>query len=72
MVIPYGFHYDLVSKLLFSLRVRTYDGAVLINFCESVDHDMILLYLDPIMERLLKFLNNPSGNPSMVHYLIAT
>jgi hypothetical protein len=32
-----------------------------------VERDTLLPYLDPIVERLLKWLNNPAGNPSMVH-----
>ena len=41
-------------------------AAALINFCDGVERDTLLPYLDPIVERLLKLLNNPTGNPSMV------
>ena len=47
-------------------RVHAHAAAALINFCEGVERDTLLPYLDPIVERLLKLLNNPSGNPSMV------
>ena len=36
---------------------------VLINFCEGVERDTLLPYLDPIIERLLKLLN-PSQDRS--------
>ena len=47
-------------------RVHAHAAAALINFCECVERDTLLPYLDPIVEHLLKLLNNPSGNPSMV------
>ena len=52
----------------FSLKkkVHAHAAAALINFCEGVERDTLLPYLDPIVERLLKLLNNPAGNPSMV------
>ena len=31
-----------------------------------MERDTLLPYLDPIVERLLKLLNNPAGNPPMV------
>ena len=50
----------------FPERVHAHAAAALINFCEGVERDTLLPYLDPIVERLLKLLNNPAGNPSMV------
>jgi hypothetical protein len=47
-------------------RVHSHAAAALINFCEGVERDTLLPYLDPIVERLLKLLNNPAGNPPMV------
>ena len=47
-------------------RVHAHAAAALINFCEGVERDTLLPYLDPIVERLLKLLNSPSGNPPMV------
>lgn len=38
-------------------RVHSHAAAALINFCEGVDRDTLIPYLDPIVERLLKLLN---------------
>lgn len=45
--------------MLFS--VHAHAAAALINFCEGVERDTLLPYLDPIVERLLKLLNPPNG-----------
>jgi len=42
-------------------RVHSHAAAALINFCEGVERDALVPYLDPIVERLLKLLN-PSGD----------
>ncbi|KZP09493.1 ARM repeat-containing protein [Athelia psychrophila] len=42
-------------------RVHAHAAAALINFCEGVERDTLLPYLDPIVERLLKLLN-PAGD----------
>ena len=55
------FHIDFFLK-----RVHAHAAAALINFCEGVERDTLLPYLDPLVEHLLKLLNNPAGNPSMV------
>lgn len=34
--------------------VHAHAAAALINFCEGVEHGILILYLDPIVERLLK------------------
>ena len=52
--------------IFFFKRVHAHAAAALINFCEGVERDTLLPYLDPIVERLLKLLNNPAGNPSVV------
>ena len=44
-------------------RVHAHAAAALINFCEGVERDTLLPYLDPIVERLLKLLN-PSQDGS--------
>ena len=44
-----------VEKRFF--RVHAHAAAALINFCEGVERDTLLPYLDPIVERLLKLLN---------------
>ena len=43
--------------LLSPRRVHAHAAAALINFCEGVERDTLLPYLDPIVERLLKLLN---------------
>lgn len=47
-------------------RVHSHAAAALINFCEGVEHDTLIPYLDPIVERLLRLLN-PDGDESQVH-----
>jgi hypothetical protein len=42
-------------------RVHSHAAAALINFCEGVERDTLIPYLDPIVERLLKLLN-PTGD----------
>ena len=37
--------------------MHTHAAAALINFCEGVERDTLVPYLDPIVERLLKLLN---------------
>jgi len=51
--------------LAFCFRVHAHTAFVLINFCEGVEWDTLLPYLDPIIERLHKFLN-PVGDPALV------
>lgn len=46
-------------------RVHSHAAAALINFCEGVERDTLLPYLDPIVERLLKLLN-ATGDPATV------
>jgi hypothetical protein len=48
--------FDRPSSLTF-FRVHAHAAAALINFCEGVERDTLLPYLDPIVERLLKLLN---------------
>ena len=54
-----------MAELTFSNRVHAHAAAALINFCEGVERDTLLPYLDPIVERLLKLLN-PGGDQRMV------
>lgn len=37
--------------------VHAHAAAALINFCEGVERDALVPYLDPIVERLLKLLD---------------
>ncbi|PPQ86212.1 hypothetical protein CVT25_006892 [Psilocybe cyanescens] len=46
-------------------RVHAHAASALINFCEGVERDTLLPYLDPIVERLLKLLN-PGGDQTQV------
>ena len=46
-------------------RVHAHAASALINFCEGVERDTLLPYLDPIVERLLKLLN-PASDPALV------
>ncbi|TFY78196.1 hypothetical protein EWM64_g5813 [Hericium alpestre] len=43
------------------VNVHAHAAAALINFCEGVERDTLVPYLDPIVERLLKLLN-PVGS----------
>ena len=44
-------------------RVHAHAAAALINFCEGVERNTLIPYLDPIVERLLKLLNPTTANP---------
>jgi hypothetical protein len=46
-------------------RVHSHAAAALINFCEGVERDTLIPFLDPIVERLLKLLN-AAGDPATV------
>ncbi|KAJ3715385.1 armadillo-type protein [Lentinula raphanica] len=63
-------HEQLFSVLIPALedpepRVHSHAAAALINFCEGVERDTLLPYLDPIVQRLLKLLN-PDADPTQV------
>ena len=49
-------------------KVHLHSAAALINFCESVERDTLLLYLDPIVEHLLKLLNHTSDPDTVRRY----
>ncbi|EIN06364.1 ARM repeat-containing protein [Punctularia strigosozonata HHB-11173 SS5] len=64
-IIQDKYHEQLFGVLIPTLeapesRVHAHAAAALINFCEGVEHDTLVPYLDPIVERLLKLLH--SGN----------
>jgi hypothetical protein len=42
--------------------VHSHAAAALINFCEGSGSNIIILYLDAIVERLLKLLNPPADS----------
>ena len=39
--------------------MHAHAAAALINFCEGVERDTLIPYLDPIVERLLRLLQGP-------------
>ena len=46
--------------------MHSHAAAALINFCEGVERDTLVPYLDPIVERLLRLLN-PGHPGQQVH-----
>lgn len=61
-IIQDRYHEQLFAALIPTLeapepRVHSHAAAALINFCEGVERDTLVPYLDPIVERLLKMLN---------------
>ncbi|KAG1895848.1 armadillo-type protein [Suillus fuscotomentosus] len=61
-IIQDRYHKQLFAVLIPTLeapepRVHSHAAAALINFCEGVERDTLVPYLDPIVERLLKMLN---------------
>ncbi|KAG5641749.1 hypothetical protein DXG03_004294 [Asterophora parasitica] len=69
-IIQEKYHRQLFAVLIPTLedlepRVHSHAAAALINFCEGVERDTLLPYLDPIVERLLKLLD-PAGDPAAV------
>ncbi|KAI0919362.1 hypothetical protein AcV7_006120 [Taiwanofungus camphoratus] len=66
-VIQAQYHQQIFSALIPTLeapeaRVHAHAAAALINFCEGVERDTLIPYLDPIVERLLKLLNPHPAN----------
>ena len=49
--------------------MHSHAAAALINFCEGVERDTLLPYLDPIVERLLKLLNPGSPGKTPKRYV---
>ncbi|GBE80930.1 Importin subunit beta-3 [Sparassis crispa] len=61
-VIQERFHQQIFGALIPTLeapeaRVHAHAAAALINFCEGVECETLIPYLDPIVERLLKLLH---------------
>ncbi|KAK0240872.1 armadillo-type protein [Armillaria nabsnona] len=71
-------HYDsLLNVLIPTLedpepRVHSHASAALINFCEGVERDTLLPYLDPIVERLLKLLTGTTDRRYVQEQAITT
>lgn len=49
--------------------MHAHAAAALINFCEGVERETLLPYLDPIVERLLKLLNPGSPGKTPKRYV---
>ncbi|KAF7325964.1 hypothetical protein MKEN_00447300 [Mycena kentingensis (nom. inval.)] len=69
-VIQERYHQQLFAVLIPTLedpepRVHSHAAAALINFCEGVEKDVLIPYLEPIVERLLRLLD-PTGDPAKV------
>ncbi|KAJ7247863.1 armadillo-type protein [Mycena haematopus] len=69
-IIQERYHQQLFAVLIPTLedrepRVHSHAAAALINFCEGVERDVLLPYLEPIVERLLKLLD-PTGDTATV------
>ncbi|KAI0761084.1 ARM repeat-containing protein [Trametes elegans] len=61
-VVQEKYHEQIFAALIPTLeapeaRVHAHAAAALINFCEGVERDTLIPYLDPIVDRLLKLLN---------------
>ncbi|KDR69484.1 hypothetical protein GALMADRAFT_128597 [Galerina marginata CBS 339.88] len=73
-IIQQRFHQQLFAVLIPALedpepRVHAHAASALINFCEGVERDTLLPYLDPIVERLLKLLNPPADQAHVRRYV---
>jgi len=51
-----------------SPSVHAHAAAALINFCEGVEHEVLVPYLDPLVDRLLRLLTGVSSSPSAPAY----
>ncbi|KAL7277457.1 hypothetical protein ACG7TL_008378 [Trametes sanguinea] len=63
------YHEQIFAALIPTLeapeaRVHAHAAAALINFCEGVERETLLPYLDDIVERLLKLLNPAASDPA--------
>ncbi|KAI8978352.1 ARM repeat-containing protein [Trametes punicea] len=68
-VVQERYHEQIFSALIPALeapeaRVHAHAAAALINFCEGVERETLLPYLDDIVERLLKLLNPAASDPA--------
>ena len=59
----------LQAALTSQSRVHAHAAAALINFCEGVERNTLLPYLDPIVERLLSMLNPAAGAGEVKRYV---
>ncbi|KAI0827529.1 ARM repeat-containing protein [Trametes gibbosa] len=68
-VVQEQYHKEIFSALIPALeapeaRVHAHAAAALINFCEGVERETLIPYLDSIVERLLKLLNPGASDPA--------
>ncbi|KAI0364989.1 ARM repeat-containing protein [Pilatotrama ljubarskyi] len=68
-VVQEKYHEQIFAALIPALeapeaRVHAHAAAALINFCEGVERETLIPYLDSIVERLLKLLNPAASDPS--------
>ncbi|KAL1940497.1 hypothetical protein VTO73DRAFT_9069 [Trametes versicolor] len=68
-VVQEKFHEQIFAALIPALeapepRVHAHAAAALINFCEGVERETLIPYLDSIVERLLKLLNPSADQPA--------
>ena len=61
---------DIIFQLIPILsRVHAHAAAALINFCEGVERDTLILYLDALVDRLLKLLNPNADQSTTTRYV---
>ncbi|KAI0644762.1 armadillo-type protein [Trametes meyenii] len=68
-VVQEKYHEQIFAALIPALeapeaRVHAHAAAALINFCEGVERETLIPYLDSIVERLLKLLNPAASDPA--------
>ena len=59
---------DADGSLLTFFSVHAHAAAALINFCEGVEREILIPYLDPLVDRLLRLLTGISSSPSAPAY----
>ncbi|KAJ3554370.1 hypothetical protein NM688_g3146 [Phlebia brevispora] len=73
-IIQSQYHQQLFNVLIPTLeapepRVAAHAAAALINFCEGVERDTLLPYLDSVVERLLKLLHPGTAGKTPKRYV---
>ncbi|KAI0350577.1 ARM repeat-containing protein [Trametes cingulata] len=68
-VVQEKYHEQIFAALIPALeapeaRVHAHAAAALINFCEGVERETLIPYLDSIVERLLRLLNPAASDPA--------
>jgi hypothetical protein len=60
---------NINPAICFCFRVHAHAASAFLNFCEGVERDTLLSYLNPLVERLLKLLT-PAGDPAAASEVI--